>query len=160
MKLLNEAISRISGNWGVPEPAERVACELDAEEVFEAALIHLCALIEVVPTKINHETLDIGGVLVRLDRTSEPSAPIWYEDLGTGFITPKSALSRQDGPRTLAALLMLILYARDQSDSLVLLPPEMRDRQVGNLCQSTGASERFVRFLLARYPSLAAKVVS
>jgi hypothetical protein len=64
---------------------------------------------------------------------------------------------RRDGPTTLSALLYLFQYARDRSDILLYLPPAMRAKRITTLAGDTGASDRFVRYVLACYPTLSAR---
>lgn len=156
--MLNEALDRIHG-WGAPsEPAKAVATRLDKADVRAAALIHLAALFESAPDPVEGETVVIAGVAVRLVPSADPSAAIWYKDIGAGFDVVGANLVRRNGPDTLADLLWLFQFSRDHTDTLLYLPRAMRDQRIREMGELTGAGERFVRYLLTHYPSLSAKV--
>jgi hypothetical protein len=154
---LNEAIDRIAGAGTTQETADLVASKLNGQELRQAAIIHLSALLEASPTAIAGEQVIIGGLSVRLINTDDPKAPIRYDDIGVGFAVEGASLVRRDGPTSLSALLSLCCYARERSDSLLYLPHEMRNRRITDLAEESGASERFVRYVLVHYDTLSAR---
>lgn len=158
--MLKEAIDRIAG-WGVPaQDARSVALELNAEEMREAALIHLATLLSADIAGEGGRQVHFDGFSVGLVPSGEPSADIRYEDVGAGFKVDGVVLTQHDGPTRLADLLCLFHFARDESDGLVHLPPEMRKRRIVDVANASGASERFVRHLLGHYHHLAAKAAA
>lgn len=152
--LLNEAIDRIAGGGATPEPEKVVAASLSPEEIREAAVIHLSSLLEAEPEAVDGEKIRLGGMAIKLLRTNDKKAPIRYDDVDIGFAVEGASLTRSDGPRSLEALLHIYQYARDRSDGLLYLPQTMRAKRIASLARSTGASERFIRYLLARYRTL------
>jgi hypothetical protein len=158
--LLNEAIDRIAGWGATPEAPDAVASALRPDAIQEAAVIHISALLEADLEGVSGNELRFGGMTVRVEVTEDPAAPIRYDDVGIGFGISGVTLTRQDGPSRLEALLRIFQYARDRSDGLLYLPSAMRAERVAELAVSTGASERFVRFLLARYHTLSTKAAA
>jgi hypothetical protein len=158
--LLNEAIDRIAGGEATPERENVVAASLSPEEIREAAVIHLSTLLEAEPDGIDGEEIRLGGLAVKLRATDDPKAPIRYEDVSVGFAIEGASLRRSDGPRSLEALLRIYQYARDRSDVLLYLPQAMRAERISSLAHSTGASDRFVRYVLARYRTLSDKAAA
>lgn len=156
--MLNESIDRIAGWGATPEPADAVASSLQGGDLREAVIIHFSALLEAEPSSIDGEEVVIGGLSTRLVPTGDPSAPIRYNDVGVGFAVEGASVVRRDGPTSLSALLYLYYYARDRSDTLLYLPQAMRAERIAALAEKTGASERFVRYVLARYDTLSTKV--
>ncbi len=156
--LLNDAIDRIAGCGATPEPAEVVASSLKRGDLRQAAIIHLSALLETEPSNVDGGEIVIGGLSIRLVPTDDPTAPIRYDNVGARFAVERASVVRRDGPTSLSALLYLYQYARDRSDILLYLPPAMRAERIARLAGETGASERFVRYVLARYPTLSARV--
>lgn len=158
--MLNEAIDRIAGSGTTREPADVVASSLAGPELRQAAIIHLSALLEALPSTIAGDQVVIGGLSVRLVTSDDPKAPIRYDDIGVGFTVEGASIVRRDGPTSLSALLSLYCYARDQSDTLLYLPQEMRNRRIAALVEESGASERFVRYVLVHYGTLYARVAT
>ncbi len=158
--MLNEAIDRIAG-WGAPaqDPAS-VALTLGVEDIREAALIHLGTLLSADIADARGTQIQMDGIAVTMVPTTDPSAPIRYDDVDAGFTVAGATMLHQDGPTRLAALLWLFQFVRDQSDGLVHLPPEMRGRRIADVAEESGASERFVRHLLGHYVTLAAKAAA
>lgn len=158
--LLNDAIDRIAGFEASPASAGAVASSMTATEIREAAIIHLSTLLEAEPDSVGGEHISLGGLRLKLLPTNDVDAPIRYEDIDAGFRVEGATLVRRDGPTSLSALLSICHYARDRSDTLLYLPREMRAERIACLAESTSASERFIRYLMARYPSLAARAVT
>jgi hypothetical protein len=158
--LLNAAIDRLARAGGLSDAPGEVARSLDEADLREAALIHLSALLEAEPTNVRSDGVSIGGIALGLVASRDPSATLFYEDLATGFLVQGADLERRDGPTTMAALLELLQYARDRSDTLLYLPTDHRKERIARLVERTGASERFVRFILARYHTLSSKVAA
>jgi hypothetical protein len=157
---LNEAIDRIAGGDATPEPEKVVAASLSPEEIREAAVIHLSTLLEAEPEGVDGEEIRLGGLAVKLLATDDSKAPIRYDDVDVGFIVEGAILTRSDGPTSLEALLRIYQYARDRSDVLLYLPQAMRAERIASLADSTGASDRFIRYLLARYRTLSNKAAA
>lgn len=155
--MLDEAIDRIAGRGGIREPVDVVASSLQSGDQRQAAIIHLSALLEAEPSKRAGEEVVIGGLSVRLVPTDDPNAPIRYGDVGAGFAVEGASIVRRDGPTSLSALLYLYYYARDRSDALATLPGAMRTARIAALVKETGASERFVRYVLVHYRTLSAR---
>lgn len=157
--MLNDAIDRIAEPEASPT-FEDVASSMTAAEVREAAIIHLSALLEAEPERVTDEDLQVNGLTLQLVPTDDPGATIRYDDVSKGFAVQGASLTRGDGPTSLAALLKIYLYARDRSDTLLYLPALMRAERITDLAQATGASERFVRHLLACYRNLAERAAA
>jgi hypothetical protein len=159
--LLNQAIDRIAG-WDAttPEPAGVVASSLTSNEIREAAVIHLSTLLEAEPDRVDGENIELGGLAVKLVATEDPGAPIRYNDVGVGFTVEGATITRMDGPNSLEALLRIFQYARDRSGALLYLPQAIRTERIAGLAKSSAASERFVRYLLARYDSLSTRAAA
>jgi len=157
--LLNDAIDRIAGPEASPS-VEAVASSMTAGEVREAAIIHLSALLEGEPEGVTDQEFQVNGLTLRLAPTDDAGATIRYADVSKGFAVQGASLTRDDGPTSLAALLKIYLYARDRSDTLLYLPAPMRSERIADLAQATGASERFVRYLLARYRNLSERAAA
>ena len=157
--MLNDAIDRIAGPKASPS-IEAVASSMTAAEMREAAIIHLSALMEGEPEGVTDRGFQINGVTLELAPTDDASAVIRYGDVSKGFAVHGASLARGDGPTSLAALLRLYLYARDRSDTLLYLPAPMRLERISALAAATGSSERFVRYLLARYRSLSERAAA
>jgi hypothetical protein len=137
-----------------------VAASLKGQELRQAAIIHLSALLEASPSIITGEQVVIGGISVRLVTTDDPNAPIRYDDVGVSFAVEGASVVRRDGPTSLSALLRLYLYARDRSDTLLYLPQAMRNTRIAAVVEDSGASERFVRYVLVHYGTLSAGVAT
>lgn len=132
---------------------DEIALALPPAELREVATIHLAALLGTVPTETKNSPIRFGNLAVDLDASKDQSG-IFYEDIGAGFAVRGATLAQLDGPRRLADFLELLQYARDRSDTLLYLPTDMRNERIENLAKSVGASERFVRFVLANYPAI------
>lgn len=158
--MLNEVIDRILGVGSPPEPATAVAASIGAEGLREAAIIHLAALLDAIPSSINGDEIEIGGLRLCLEPSEDPEAPIRYDDVRAGFAAEGAAISRRDGPRTLSSLLELFTLARDGADVIYFMPPALRSERIAAIVAQTGASERFVRFVVAHFEKLSAKVSS
>ena len=147
----------VLNNLSAPGPARhrfsQAARELGSKERREAAVLHLSALLEALPEVMVGDRLDFDGVSASLAETDR-GADIDYDDLGLGYRVDGARLARQDGPPTMAGLLELLVYARDRSDTVLFLPNEMRQERILELARRVGASERFVRFVLARAPAI------
>jgi hypothetical protein len=154
---LNEVIDRIAGLGATPEPSDIVASNLESGDVRRAAIIHLAALLEAEPSGFNGDKLVIGGLSIRLVASNDLNAIIRYNDVGAGFEVEGASIVRSDGPASLGDLLYLYYYARDRSDTLLHLPQAMRNERIAALSKEIGASERFVRYVLARYHTLSAR---
>ncbi|MBB2199876.1 MAG: hypothetical protein ABF479_15830 [Gluconacetobacter sp.] len=57
-------------------------------------------------------------------------------------------------------LLDIYQYAHGQSDILLYLPPELRNARIAELAERSNASDRFVRFILARFGSIYKEIVA
>lgn len=157
--LLNNVIDRIAGFEASPASAGAVASSMTATEIREAAIIHLSTLLEAEPDAVSGGDISVGGLRLKLLPTNDADASIRYEDVGAGFRVEGAIVDRRDGPTSLSALLSICHYARDRSDTLLFLPQEMRAERIGCLAESTNASKRFIRYLIAHYSSLAARAV-
>ncbi|MFC5396835.1 hypothetical protein [Bosea vestrisii] len=156
--LLGEALDRIHG-WGAPsESAQLVAANLDEADLRAAATIHLAALFEHMPTAIENEHVSIAGMAVRLVRSPDPNAAIFYRDVGIGFQIVGAEILRRNGPTMLADLLSLIQIARDHADSIAYLSPSMRDQRIQGLADEFSVSEQFALFIVVNCLKLLRKV--
>ncbi len=158
--LLNSTIDRIAGSEASQTSAGAVASSMTEIEIREAAIVHLSSLLEAEPDSVDLEHISVGGLQLKLLPTKELDAPIRYTDIDAGFLVEGANIVRRDGPTSLSAMLSLCLYARDRSDTLLYLPREMRAERIACLAKSTSASERFIRYLMASYHSLAAHTVT
>ena len=158
-ELLDNVIDRIAGFEASPTSPSAVVFSMTATEIREAAIIHLSALLEAAPNMVCGDDVSVGGLRLKLLPVNDANAPIRYEDVGAAFGVEGAIVDRRDGPTSLSALLSILHYARDRSDTLLFLPREMRAERIGRLAKSTSASERFIRYLMAHYPSLAARAV-
>ncbi|WP_257541855.1 hypothetical protein [Sphingobium sp. CFD-1] len=158
--LLNDAIDRIAGPGAGPQSAEAVAASMTPAEIREAAIIHLSTLLEAEPESVDDQGILVGGLRVKLEPSENVNAAIRYDDVAAGFTVEGASLARHDGPKSLAALLRIYLYARDRSDNLLYLPAAMRAERIAALVDSTKASERFICYLLARYQILSARAAA
>jgi hypothetical protein len=149
--LLNDVLDKIdSADLTLVEAAR----SLGKSERREAAIVHLSALIGADPSAVRGNEVVFNGLTLTLADTQSPHAPLWYADLNTGFAIEGEHLANEDGPETMSQLLDICQYARDRSDILLYLPQSERDLRVAALVERTGASERFVRFVLARFRSI------
>ncbi|WP_140420649.1 hypothetical protein [Novosphingobium sp. B 225] len=158
--MLNDAIDRIAESDASSPSADAVASSMTAQEIREAAIIHLSALLEGAPDSVGEEDILINGLKLKFVATDKSDTPIHYDDVAVGFAVEGASLARRDGPTSLAALLRIFLYARDCSDSLLFLPAAMRSERIVALAKATDASERFVRFVLAGYHNLSARAAA
>lgn len=149
--LLNDILDKIDSADLSPEGA---AHGLSATERRAAAIVHLSALIGAEPSAVRGNEVVLNGLTLILAETQSPHAPLWYSDLNTGFTIEGGRLANEDGPKTMNQLLDLCQYARDRSDTLLYLPQSERALRIAALVDRTGASERFVRFVLARFRSI------
>jgi hypothetical protein len=130
---------------------------LPADQLREAAIIHLATLLSLIPTDASGDPIQFGNLAVGLMPSTMP-AQIAYADVGAAFEVRGATISQSDGPGRLLSLLELLQYARDHSDGLLYLPSTIRNDRIEGWAKLTGASVRFVRFLLANYPALARSV--
>ena len=149
--MLNDVLDRIGAATLTPVDAAR---SLGESQRLAAAIIHLSALIGAEPSTVCGNEVVLNGLTLTLVETLMPPAPLWYADLDMGFTIEGGRLANEDGPKTMTQLLALCLFARDRSDTLLYLPQPERALRVGALVERTGASERFVRFVLAHFHSI------
>jgi len=149
--LLNDVLDRIDAATLTPVDAAR---GLGESQRLAAAIVHLSALIGAEPSTVRGNEVVLNGLTLTLVETLMPPAPLWYADLSMGFTIEGARLDNTDGPETMTQLLALCLFARDRSDTLLYLPQSERALRVAALVERTGASERFVRFVLAHFRSI------
>lgn len=152
--MLVDVLNRLSGERSDPQKLAQAAGELTAEERREAAILHLSALVEHLPDAVSGDAVEFPGMSLDLVAAAKGECDICYEDIDAGFKVVGGRLTRSDGPSTMSGLIDLLLEARSGSDVLLYLPADMRKERIEAMTARVQASERFVRFMLARAPAI------
>lgn len=132
---------------------EQAARSLSSDERREATTLHLSALLQSLPVSFSAERIEFPGLSLTLAEVTE-GADLAYEDLGLGYRIEGAKVDPSGGPSRMSGLLELLVYARERSDTLTYLPAEMRRERIVDLVKRVGASEPFVRFILAQAPAI------
>lgn len=160
--MLAALLDRIHESGGAPETASAVALGISSGDRWQVIVLHLAGLLRQEP--ISGGSFETGRVqfesfAVRLRKAGPSDADIEYSDRNVSVHADGMDITNHDGPRTLSAMLRLLHYARDHSDALVYLPPDMRARRLQAVGCDCGASVPFTRFICARFPSLQRTVI-
>jgi hypothetical protein len=150
---VESSLDMIAQGSSGPTAAVEAARSLSPDEVRKTAVVHVAGLLRVIPTAAKGQPARFGNLLVEIS-PAQGQGDIVYDDVGASFSVKGVTLSAKDGPHTLGDLLELMQYARDRSDTLMLLPPDMRQERIRGLAETLGAGEAFVRFILAHYPAI------
>jgi hypothetical protein len=161
--MLAALLDRIHESGGAFETASVVALALSSSDRWQVIVLHLAGLLRQEP--ISGGSFETGrvkfrSIAIRLRKAGPSNADIEYSDRNVRFHADGADITNHDGPRTLSDMLRLLQYARDHSDGLVYLPPEMRARRLEAVASDCGASVPFTRFICARFPSLQRTVIS
>lgn len=160
--MLAAVLDRIHKSGGAPETAVAAARGLPSGDLRQVTVLHLAGLLRQEP--ISGRSLDTGRVqfksfTIRLRTAGASNANIEYHDRNLSYHADGVDITNRDGPKTLSDMLLLLQYARDHSDTLCYLSPEMRARRLDALSNNLGTSVPFTRFICARLPSLQRTVI-
>lgn len=156
--MLIQVLSRLTAAGTDVEAFAREARDLTPGARREAAVIHLGALLESLPATPSGDSYRFGAITLELAEADE--GVIAYNDIGVAFEVSGARIVENDGPSTMAGLLELLSYAQAGSDALFYLPSALRDERIAALVARTGASERFVRYVLGRAPAIERSLAS
>lgn len=122
------------------------------EEINAAALFHAAGLINGIPETVGGGQVSLGRVALSV--VPVDNGPILYDDINQSFEIEGAMIIQNDGPSNMSALLSIIQYARDGTDALAFLPNEMRRERIIEIARRSGASERFVRNVIANFQNI------
>jgi hypothetical protein len=153
MLMLADALNRLAEPNRVGSDFASEARNLSEQEEREAATLHLAALLNARPEDSSLGFVRVGALEARLLKATDVGN-LRYEDTGVAYTVSGATLAFNDGPRRLADLLEILLFARDRSDALFFLPPDLRQARFMDLAKRTGVSERFIRYFVAHAPAI------
>jgi hypothetical protein len=160
--MLATTLNRIHESGGDPGTAAALAEGLGSSDLWRIAVIHLAGLLRQEPASIGTPEsgrIDFRGFSVKLEAADKADADIKYHDCDVKFRADGININNHDGPVRAADMLRLAQFARDHSDTLCFLPPDMRARRFEALASDCGASVEFTRFVCAAFPSLERTVI-
>jgi hypothetical protein len=160
--MLTSVLDRLHEAGGASETASAIALVLTPGDLWQVAVLHLAGLLRQEP--ISGGAPEPGRVQfesfsVRLQKAAPSDADIEYCDRNIAFHADGVQITNHDGPRMVSDMLRLLQFARDHSDTLCYLPPDMRAWRFEAVASDCGASVAFTRFICARFPSLERTVI-
>src|SRR4051794_16937465 len=117
-----------------------------------SCLLEAAGSIRIIERDPNFLLLEYQGIATRCTVSREPSdnTLITFSDIPASLVATEERFKRAWGPSRpyrAAAVLSAMQYARDHVDSLLLLPPEMRNRRTSQASTAFGIPPEMLRAL-------------
>jgi hypothetical protein len=160
--MLAAVLDRIHESGGALETAAASAMGLPSDDLWRVAVLHLAGLLRQQPIcggSFGRDRVRFKSFAVRLRKAGASNEDIKYYDRNVSFHVDGIGITKHDGPEMLSDMLRLLQYARDHSDTLCYLPPEMRTHRLEALASDLGTGVPFTRFICAWFPSLQRTVI-
>ena len=143
--------------------AEQLAEEAPGRLVLVSTCILLCVHLQMLPTSVSVDddegsaNLRFSAITVKVQLNTEgANAVVRYKDSSVQVgISSDPVFDVDFSNLKLANFLFALEYARDHSDTLVFLPPDIRTSRIVAIAESIEFSEENFRFLLGKYPAIA-----